>query len=167
MSPVVRLDFYIFFETPPAELQDGTRTSCSVSSAQPHLPKGPTDLVVALPPYALLPDQLWSYCRAVTPHGFLQVSYLVPICVDILSRLFFTACLACIYLSDKTQFGLKTCLPMLRLKMKFLHGCVFPIYACDHYLILPLRYSCFKMYSITLIRVLFHVVCSILRSLIH
>lgn len=98
-------------------------------SAKPHLPKAPADLAEAQPPQALLPAQVWRYCRAVTPHGFLQVSYLVPICVDILSWVFFTACLACIYLSDKPQFGFKSCLLRSWLKMKFFPGYVFPLVA--------------------------------------
>lgn len=66
-----------------------------------------------------LPDQVWRNCRAVTPHGFLQVSYLVPICVDILPWLFFfpSASLECIYLSAKPQFGFKTCLLRVQLNI--------------------------------------------------
>lgn len=92
------LFLYIFFETPLAEWQAQRHRDFlhTASSAEPHLPKDPTDLAAAQPPQALMPDQVWRDCRAVTPHGFLQVSYLVPICVDILSWIFFH-CLPGVY----------------------------------------------------------------------
>ena len=61
--------------------------------------------------------------------SYVCISYLVPICVDILSWVFFTACLACIYLSNKPQFGFKNCLLRSWLKMKFFPGYVFPLVA--------------------------------------
>lgn len=122
--------FCVFFETPFAELQAGrVRTLCTLLLVPSHICPRPPRAWLRHSPQALLLAQVWRHCRAVTPHGFLQVSYLVPICVDILSWVFSTACLACIYLSDKPQFGFKTCLLRSWLKMKFFPGYVFPLVA--------------------------------------
>lgn len=100
--------------------------------------------------------------------GFLHKSAISFPSVLIFFPGFFPACLACIYLSDKPQFGFKSCLLRSWLKMKFSPGYVFPL-VCISYCYIILNFEecfCFKVHFVKLIRVLLHVAHPVLNVLI-